>query len=139
VCRLVAIVAFSVLLAGGWVHAEAPAPLVLAETPDEQEGSLSDVGPSNTDVAPRPVAPVDTTPLTIPGGQPSVQDLMRRIDQLEGRQQTFNRRLETGDLGQMIRRAIANPVLDERSGSLSSVGPSNTDVRPSEDDAYGVG
>lgn len=134
-----AIVAFSVLVAGGRVHAEAQVPLVFAETPDEQEGSLSDVGPSNTDVAPRAVAPVDTAPLTIPGGQPSVQDLMRRIDQLEGRQQTLNRRLETGDLGQMIRRATANPVPDERSGSLSSVGPSNTDVRPSEDDAYGVG
>lgn len=64
-------------------------PLVLAETPDEQEGGLSDVGPSNT-----AVAPVDTTPLTIPSGQPSVQDLMRRIEQLEGRHQTLNQRLE---------------------------------------------
>jgi hypothetical protein len=39
----------------------------------------------------------------------------------------------------MIRRATTNPEHDERSGSLSSEGPGNTDVRPSQDDAYSVG
>lgn len=137
--RFVAVGALAVVFAGVASRVDAQVPLVLAETPDEREGSLSDVGASNTDVAPGPVAPVDTTPLTIPSGQPNVQDLMRRIEQLEGRHQTLNRRLDTGDLGQMIRRAASAPVLDERSGSLSSVGPSNTDVRPSDEDAYGVG
>ncbi len=101
---------------------------------DERSGSLSEVGASNTD--------------TVPAGQePTMQELLSRIKQLESEHDTLEaehdtfsgRFTETGDLGRMIRRSASAPVLDERSGSLSAVGPSNTDVLSTGEDAYGLG
>lgn len=108
---------------------------------DERSGSLSDVGASNTDVVPS-------------NREPTVQELLQRIEQLESEHDSLevehdtlesehdvfrDRFHESGDLGQMIRRAASAPVLDERSGSLSGVGVSNTDVISTGDDEYGLG
>ena len=101
---------------------------------DERSGSLSDVGASNTDTVPN-------------GREPTMQELLDRIQQLESEHDTLEveydtfrgRFSERGDLGQMIRRSASAPVLDERSGSLSGVGVSNTDVLSTGEDSYGLG
>jgi hypothetical protein len=104
---------------------------------DDQDGSLSGVGPSNVDdrSGARPSVPARERPLE----EMTMAELVERIEALESRHDTLHERLDTGDLGQIIRRAASAPVLDERPGSLSAVGPSNTDVLPSGEDPYGVG
>ncbi len=109
---------------------------VLSE--NEEEDSLSDVGASNT-AAPAG-KPAETPLQERPLSDLSSQELIQRIELLEDRHNTMYERLsETGDLGIMIRQSHSRVVLDERSGSLSDVGPSNTDVLPSGEENYGVG
>jgi hypothetical protein len=78
----------------------------------------------------------------------SVEELSTRLKVLEAEHAALLKRLDggidDGDAGRAIRQTRfqqtqATPNLDRRSGSLSGVGASNTDLRPTTDVEYGVG
>jgi hypothetical protein len=78
-----------------------------------------------------------------PAGAMSVEELAARLESLEAEYavllERLDRGVEDGTAGRAIRQTRFQPRIDERSGSLSEVGPSNTDLLPSREDEYGVG
>jgi hypothetical protein len=78
----------------------------------------------------------------------SIEELAARLQTLEAEHAALREQLDRGIADGTAGRAIlqtrfqqpqAPPQLDRRSGSLSSVGASNTDLRPTQDVEYGVG
>jgi hypothetical protein len=69
----------------------------------------------------------------------SVAELAARLEKLEAEHAALLERVDRGTAAEAIRRTQFQPQLDTRSGSLSGVGASNTDLRPSREDRYGVG
>jgi hypothetical protein len=116
------------MLCGDAVHGEdLPEPLVVTPviTEHEEPGTLS------------------PPPATL-----SVEELSARLQALEAEHAALLERIDDGiddgTTGQAIRqtrfqRTQSQPNLDRRSGSLSAVGASNTDLRPTKDVEYGVG
>jgi hypothetical protein len=107
------------LAGGGATGAEAPAELIAA-----------------------PAAAIPTEEL-LPSPAATVEELAARLRALEAEHAVLLDRLDRGvadgTAGRAIRQTRFQPRLDERSGSLSEVGPSNTDLLPSREDDYGVG
>jgi len=90
-----------------------------------------------------PAPPPAVEAVEIPRPSPSVEELAERLRALEADHalllDQLDRGVAEGTAGRAIRQTQFQPRLDERSGSLSGVGASNTDLRPSREDEYGVG
>ena len=73
----------------------------------------------------------------------SVEELTARLRAIEADHALLLEQLDRGGtdgtVGRAIRQTRFQPRLDTRSGSLSEVGTSNTDLLPSREDEYGVG
>jgi hypothetical protein len=119
---------------------------------------LAAVGPSAAARGADPPEPLDV-PLVVaeheepailvpPPDALAVEELAARLQALEVEHAALLERLDDGlddgTAGRAIRQTRfqqtqATPNLDQRSGSLSGVGASNTDLRPTTDVEYGVG
>lgn len=104
-------------------------------TADEQPGAPE---------PPQVIAEHEAVEILPPPSEPlSVEELAARLRSLETEHAALLDRLDESDadspVGRAIRQTQFQPRLDERSGSLSDVGASNTDQLPSRRDNYGVG